>query len=101
MIFTLIGVLYLGSVNLWEDAMLTLAVIVVATLYSIVGVSLGILAANSEALDRVLRPILDFMQTLPSFVYLFPAILLFGLGEVPAVISTFVFPTRPAVRMTP
>ncbi|MGM0846773.1 MAG: ABC transporter permease [Bacillota bacterium] len=100
-IFTLIGVFYLGSVNLWEDAMLTLAVVVVATLFSIViGVPLGILAAKSEALDRVVRPILDFMQTLPSFVYLIPAILLFGLGEVPAVISTFVFATPPAVRMT-
>ncbi|WP_456272717.1 ABC transporter permease [Bacillus sp. AK031] len=100
-IFTLIGVFYLGSVNLWEDAMLTLAVVVVATLFSIViGVPLGILAAKSAALDNVVRPVLDFMQTLPSFVYLIPAILLFGLGEVPAVISTFVFATPPAVRMT-
>ncbi|EDL64496.1 ABC transporter permease [Bacillus sp. SG-1] len=100
-IFTLIGVFYLGSVDLWEDAMLTLAVVIVATLFSIVlGVPLGILSAKSEALNKVVRPILDFMQTLPSFVYLIPAILLFGLGEVPAVISTFVFATPPAVRMT-
>jgi glycine betaine/proline transport system permease protein len=100
-IFTLVGVFYLGSVNLWEDAMLTLAVVVVATLFSIVlGVPLGIMAAKSAALDNVVRPVLDFMQTLPSFVYLIPAILLFGLGEVPAVISTFVFATPPAVRMT-
>ncbi|WP_409252584.1 ABC transporter permease [Bacillus sp. SCS-153A] len=100
-VFTLIGVFYLGSVNLWEDAMLTLAVVIVATLFSIViGVPLGILAAKSEALDKIVRPVLDFMQTLPSFVYLIPAILLFGLGEVPAVISTFVFATPPAVRMT-
>ncbi|RIW32701.1 proline/glycine betaine ABC transporter permease [Bacillus salacetis] len=100
-VFTLIGVFYLGSVNLWEDAMLTLAVVVVATLFSIIiGVPLGILSAKSETLDKVVRPILDFMQTLPSFVYLIPAILLFGLGEVPAVISTFVFATPPAVRMT-
>jgi glycine betaine/proline transport system permease protein len=100
-VFTLIGVLYLGSVNLWEDAMLTLAVVIVATIFSIViGVPLGILAAKSKSLDNVVRPILDFMQTLPSFVYLIPAILLFGLGDVPAVISTFVFATPPAVRMT-
>ena len=100
-IFTLIGVFYLGSVDLWEDAMLTLAVVIVATLFSIVlGVPLGILSAKSEALNKVVRPVLDFMQTLPSFVYLIPAILLFGLGEVPAVISTFVFATPPAVRMT-
>lgn len=100
-IFTVIGTLYLGSVNLWEDAMLTLAVVIVATLFSIIiGIPLGILTAKSKALDNVVRPILDFMQTLPSFVYLIPAILLFGLGEVPAVISTFVFATPPAVRMT-
>ncbi|WP_088104554.1 ABC transporter permease [Halalkalibacter urbisdiaboli] len=100
-IFTLIGSLYLGSVNLWNDAMLTLAVVVVATIFSIViGVPLGILTANSNVLNKIVRPILDFMQTLPSFVYLIPAILLFGLGEVPAVISTFVFATPPAVRMT-
>jgi glycine betaine/proline transport system permease protein len=100
-IFTLIGTLYLGSVNLWEAAMLTLAVVVVATLFSIIiGVPLGIITAKSNATDKVVRPILDFMQTLPSFVYLIPAILLFGLGEVPAVISTFVFSMPPAVRMT-
>ncbi|WP_066057111.1 ABC transporter permease [Robertmurraya korlensis] len=100
-IFTLIGTLYLGSVNLWEDAMLTLAVVVVATFFSIIiGLPLGILTAKYSILDKIVRPILDFMQTLPSFVYLIPAILLFGLGEVPAVISTFVFATPPAVRMT-
>lgn len=100
-IFTVIGTLYLGSVNLWEDAMLTLAVVIVATLFSIIiGIPLGILTAKSKPLDNVVRPVLDFMQTLPSFVYLIPAILLFGLGEVPAVISTFVFATPPAVRMT-
>jgi glycine betaine/proline transport system permease protein len=100
-IFTIIGTLYLGSVNLWEDAMLTLAVVVVATLFSIIiGIPLGIATAKSRTLDNIVRPILDFMQTLPSFVYLIPAILLFGLGEVPAVISTFVFATPPAVRMT-
>lgn len=100
-IFTVFGALYLGSVNLWDGAMLTLAVVVVATLFSIViGIPLGILTAKNKTLDAIVRPILDFMQTLPSFVYLIPAILLFGLGEVPAVISTFVFATPPAVRMT-
>jgi glycine betaine/proline transport system permease protein len=100
-IFTIIGSLYLGSVNLWDAAMLTLAVVVVATIFSIVvGIPLGILTAKYSTLDKIVRPILDFMQTLPSFVYLIPAILLFGLGDVPAVISTFVFATPPAVRMT-
>lgn len=100
-LFTLIGTIYLGSVNLWQDAMMTLAVVIVATFFSILtGIPLGIFTAKSKALDRFIRPLLDFMQTLPSFVYLIPAILLFGLGEVPAVISTFVFATPPVVRMT-
>lgn len=100
-IFTLIGTLYLGSVDLWEGAMQTLTIVIVATLFSIViGIPLGIISAKSTSIDNITRPILDFMQTLPSFVYLIPAILLFGLGGVPAVISTFVFATPPAVRMT-
>lgn len=100
-IFTIIGSLYLGSVGLWTGAMQTLAIVIVATFFSIVvGVPLGIFTAKNRTLDTIVRPILDFMQTLPSFVYLIPAILLFGLGEVPAVISTFVFATPPAVRMT-
>ncbi|MCF2650407.1 ABC transporter permease [Niallia sp. Sow4_A1] len=100
-IFTIIGALYLGSVDLWTGAMQTLSIVIVATFFSIVvGIPLGILTAKNRTLDHIVRPILDFMQTLPSFVYLIPAILLFGLGEVPAVISTFVFATPPAVRMT-
>ncbi|MGB8000945.1 MAG: proline/glycine betaine ABC transporter permease [Anaerobacillus sp.] len=100
-LFTLIGCLYLGSVNLWDGAMQTIAVVIVSTFMSvIIGVPLGILSATKPMVNKVVRPILDFMQTLPSFVYLIPAILLFGLGGVPAVISTFVFATPPAVRMT-
>lgn len=100
-IFTVIGLLYLGSVDIWVDAMQTLAIVIVATLLSIiVGVPIGILSAKNSVVNQIVRPILDFMQTLPSFVYLIPAILLFGLGGVPAVISTFVFATPPAVRMT-
>lgn len=100
-LFTLIGLLYLGSVDIWKEAMQTLSIVIVATSFSIiVGVPIGILCSKSKTVDRIIRPILDFMQTLPSFVYLIPAILLFGLGGVPAVISTFIFATPPAVRMT-
>ncbi|WP_347549116.1 ABC transporter permease subunit [Pseudalkalibacillus hwajinpoensis] len=100
-LFTLIGCLYLGSVNLWDGAMQTIAVVIVSTFMSVVvGVPMGILSATNPMINKIVRPILDFMQTLPSFVYLIPAILLFGLGGVPAVISTFVFATPPAVRMT-
>lgn len=100
-LFTLIGAFYLGSVDIWADAMQTLSVVLVATIFSIiVGVPIGILSAKNKVVDQIVRPILDFMQTLPSFVYLIPTILLFGLGGVPAVISTFVFATPPSVRMT-
>lgn len=100
-LFALLGSLYLGSVDLWEAAMQTVAIVIVSTLISIIiGIPLGILAATNKTMATLVRPILDFMQTLPSFVYLIPAILLFGLGNVPAVIATFVFATPPAVRMT-
>lgn len=100
-LFTVIGLLYLGSVDIWKEAMQTLSIVIVATFFSIiVGIPIGILCSKSKTTDKVVRPILDFMQTLPSFVYLIPAILLFGLGGVPAVISTFIFATPPAVRMT-
>ncbi|SFE81897.1 ABC transporter permease [Alteribacillus iranensis] len=100
-LFSLIGCVFLGSVELWPEAMQTLAIVLVATFISVViGIPVGILSATNAAVDKVVRPILDFMQTLPSFVYLIPAILLFGLGGVPAVIATFVFAAPPAVRMT-
>ncbi len=100
-LFALLGSLYLGSVGLWESAMQTVAIVMVSTFISvIIGVPFGILAATNKTIANIVRPLLDFMQTLPSFVYLIPAILLFGLGNVPAVIATFVFATPPAVRMT-
>ena len=100
-IFALFGSLYLGSVDLWVEAIQTVSIVIVSTLISIIiGIPLGILAATNKLIASFVRPILDFMQTLPSFVYLIPAMLLFGLGNVPAVIATFVFATPPAVRMT-
>lgn len=105
-LFSLIGLVYLGNVdivgiNVWNAAMQTLAIVLSATLCSVLfGVPLGIWSAKSNQVNKVVRPLLDFMQTLPSFVYLIPAVLLFGIGEVPAVIATFIFATPPAVRLT-
>ncbi|MBS4210977.1 ABC transporter permease [Neobacillus rhizophilus] len=100
-LFTLVGCLYMGSVGMWEAAMQTVGIMIVSTIVSVfIGVPLGILSETSKGVDKVIRPILDFMQTLPIFVYLIPSILLFGLGGVPAVIATFVFAAPPAVRMT-
>lgn len=100
-VFTLIGTLFIGSVDLWEESMQTFSIVIVSTVISVfIGVPVGILSALNTTTDKIVRPMLDFMQTLPSFVYLIPAILLFGLGNVPAVIATFIFAAPPAVRMT-
>lgn len=100
-LFTLIGSLFIGSVDLWVESMQTFSIVIVSTVISVmVGIPVGIFSALNNTANKVVRPILDFMQTLPSFVYLIPAILLFGLGNVPAVIATFIFAAPPAVRMT-
>ncbi|WP_025785418.1 proline/glycine betaine ABC transporter permease [Sporosarcina sp. D27] len=100
-LFALIGGFYIGAVDLWSESIQTVSIVIVSTIISVgIGIPVGILTALNKTADRIVRPILDFMQTLPSFVYLIPAILLFGLGSVPAIIATFVFATPPAVRMT-
>lgn len=100
-LFSLIGCIYIGAVDLWTESIQTVAIVIVSTIISVaIGIPLGIFTALNKTADKIVRPILDFMQTLPSFVYLIPAILLFGLGSVPAVIATFVFATPPVVRMT-
>lgn len=100
-LFALIGGFYVGAVDLWDESIQTVAIVIVSTVISVLfGIPIGVLTALNKTADRIVRPLLDFMQTLPSFVYLIPAILLFGLGSVPAVIATFVFATPPVVRMT-
>ncbi|MBO8141485.1 MAG: proline/glycine betaine ABC transporter permease [Firmicutes bacterium] len=95
------GLLFIAGIGLWDRAMITLALVLTATLVSmILGIPLGILAARSRTLDAVLRPVLDVMQTMPSFVYLIPALMLFGIGRVPGVIATVVFAMPPAIRLT-
>lgn len=97
-----VGLLWLiGCFGLWDKLMQTFALMVVATLISVVlGVPIGILAASSSKLRRVLLPVLDVMQTLPSFVYLIPVLMLFGLGKVPAILATVVYALPPLIRLT-
>ncbi|NDY91791.1 ABC transporter permease [Ideonella livida] len=96
--------LALGAIHfmgLWSQTVSTLALVMAATLLSLaVGVPLGIWGARSERVGVALRSMLDFMQTMPAFVYLIPAVILFGLGRVPAVIATIVFAMPPVVRLT-
>ena len=99
-LFALLGLLLVENIGLWQPFLQTLALVVTAQLLIVlVGLPLGILAASSDSFERVLRPILDFMQTMPAFVYLIPAVMFFGIGLVPGVVATFVFAIPPLVRL--
>ncbi|PSK96250.1 glycine betaine/proline transport system permease protein [Murinocardiopsis flavida] len=100
-IFSLLGFLLIISMGLFDDAMSTLALIIVATAVAVaIALPLGVLAAYNDRVSNVLKPVLDFMQTLPAFVYLLPAISFFSVGEVPGVIATVIFAMPPGVRLT-
>jgi len=99
--FAGIGLLYIQNQNLWGNMMNTLTLIIVASLISIViGVPLGILMAKSSIAQKIIQPILDFMQTMPAFVYLIPAVSFFGIGMVPGVFASVIFALPPIVRFT-
>ncbi len=100
-LFAVFGLFFMGSTGMWESAMETLALMATSVLLAVaIGVPLGIAAARSDLVNGLLRPILDGMQTMPSFVYLVPAILFFSLGNVPAVIATVIYAVPPAIRLT-
>ncbi len=90
-----------GTFGLWSQMMTTLAIMLVATVFTIViGIPIGVAMARSDRLKKVLQPVLDAMQTLPSFVYLVPVVMFFGLGNVAAIIATFVYAVPPVIRLT-
>ncbi|KJS83321.1 MAG: ABC transporter permease [Peptococcaceae bacterium BICA1-8] len=100
-IFTVFGLLLIWNLGLWGATMTTLALVLVSTLISIsLGIPLGIFAALYNSFYRIIMPILDFMQTMPAFVYLIPAIPFFGLGAVSAAFATVIFAMPPAIRLT-
>ena len=100
-IFTALGMLLIANMGYWTATMETLTLVLGSVLIALlIGVPVGIWSAKSKALESTIRPVLDFMQTLPAFVYLIPAVLLFRLGPVPAVIATLIFSLPPAVRLT-
>ncbi|MBX3141597.1 MAG: proline/glycine betaine ABC transporter permease [Trueperaceae bacterium] len=99
-LFTAVGLFLIHNIQLWTPFLQTLSLVVTAqVLIVVVGVPLGILAASSDAAERIMRPILDFMQTMPAFVYLIPAVMFFGIGLVPGVVATFIFSLPPLVRL--
>ena len=98
---TVLGLLLIWNLQLWNLAMLTLALVLASTVVALaISIPLGIAAAGSDALNAALRPFLDFMQTMPACVYLFPAVSFFGLGNVPGIIATVVFAMPSALRLT-
>ncbi|MCH7343447.1 proline/glycine betaine ABC transporter permease [Pelomonas sp. CA6] len=100
-LFALASLLVIRLTGFWDQTMVTLALVFSATLISLlVGVPLGILCARHDRFNASLRPMLDFMQTMPAFVYLIPAAMLFGLGRVPGILATVVFAMPPVVRLT-
>ena len=100
-LFTLLGMLLIDAMGLWTATMETLALVLVSTALALFfGIPIGIWASKSDVAERAIRPALDFMQTMPVFVYLIPVVLLFSLGKVPGVVATFIFATPPAVRLT-
>lgn len=100
-IATLISLVLIGMIGAWSQAMVTLALVLTALLFCIIiGLPLGIWLARSERAARIVRPLLDAMQTTPAFVYLVPIVMLFGIGNVPGVVVTIIFALPPVVRLT-
>ncbi|WP_105034686.1 ABC transporter permease [Cryobacterium aureum] len=98
---SVLGLIIILGVDQWDYAMDTLALVLVASVLAIVlSVPLGILAAKSTLASNIIRPVLDFMQTMPAFVYLIPALLLFRVGVVPGIVATIIFAMAPGVRLT-
>ncbi|MFE6483844.1 ABC transporter permease/substrate binding protein [Streptomyces sp. NPDC057757] len=100
-VLTFLGFAFIDSLELWDDAMVTLSLVLVATIIALViSVPVGIWAARSDRVSSVVRPVLDFMQTLPAMIYLIPAILFFGTGAPAGMVATLIFALAPGVRMT-
>ncbi|SEW41264.1 ABC transporter permease [Chitinophaga arvensicola] len=98
---TLLGLSLIYGMGYWGQTMETLALILVSAVIALlIGIPLGIWAAKNNTAGKVMRPLMDFMQTMPAFVYLIPAVLFFGLGKVPGVFATIIFAMPPAVRLT-
>ena len=100
-IFSSLSLIFIDLVDLWQETMTTLAMIFTAVIFCmIIGIPVGIAASRSNLFETILRPILDIMQTIPSFVYLIPVVMLFGVGLTPGVVATIIFALPPIVRLT-
>ncbi|WP_413362853.1 ABC transporter permease [Lysinibacillus sp. 3P01SB] len=100
-LFSLIGLLFIYNQGLWDELMNTFTLVLFSSVIAIIlGVPIGILMSKSTAVENIVKPILDFMQTMPGFVYLIPAVAFFGIGVVPGVFASVIFALPPTVRFT-
>ena len=100
-VFTIVTLLLIGYLGLWEETMITLAMVISSVFFcAIAGIPLGIMSGRSDRFELVLRPALDAMQTIPPFVYLVPVVMLFSIGTVSGILATIVFALPPIVRLT-
>jgi len=100
-LFVILGLLLIYAMGYWKEAIQTTTLVLVSTIIALIlGIPFGIWSAKSNTADTVIRPILDFMQTMPAFVYLIPAIFFFSVGNTPGVIATVIFSLPPSVRLT-
>jgi glycine betaine/proline transport system permease protein len=98
---TALGMCLIGVIGLWDDTMVTLAIVTVSTLIAIlIGFPIGILMARSNRIQGIVNPVLDVMQTLPSFVYIIPVVVIFGIGKVPGLIAVVIYAVPPMIRLT-
>lgn len=96
-----ISLLLIGYLGMWDDTMRTLSIITVCTFVAIaIGIPVGVFMARSDRLQAVVTPVLDIMQTMPSFVYLIPVVMLLGIGKVPGMIAVIIYALPPIVRLT-
>jgi glycine betaine/proline transport system permease protein len=100
-LFVILGLLLIYAMGYWEEAIQTTTLVLVSTIIALIlGIPFGIWSAKSNTADAIIRPVLDFMQTMPAFVYLIPAIFFFSVGNTPGVIATVIFSLPPSVRLT-
>ncbi|UOE92382.1 proline/glycine betaine ABC transporter permease [Alkalihalobacillus sp. LMS39] len=100
-LFVFIGLFFIDNLGYWNDMILTLSLVLTSGIISVLfGIPLGIWMAKSKTVENIAKPILDFMQTMPAFVYLIPAVAFFGIGMVPGVVASVIFAMPPTVRLT-
>ena len=100
-IFTFLSLLLIDNLGYWESSIQTLAIVLLSGFLTIlIGIPVGIWCAQNKTVQKIVMPLLDFMQTMPAFVYLIPSILFFGIGVVPGIVASFIFAIAPTIRMT-